>query len=70
MDFSPARQIVLGRLQLFPPASVQPSSVGDEYNNPLIQLTNAGYVVWNAPTIGSNVDADYLNQFCDGLPTN
>jgi hypothetical protein len=31
---------------------------------------NAGYKVWNAPIIGGNVDADYLNQFRDGVLAN
>ena len=29
---------------------------------------NAGGEVWNAPIIAGNVDEDYLNQFCDGVP--
>jgi hypothetical protein len=70
VDFSPVRKIVPGSPQPFPPSSVQPGSVGDKYYTPLIQLTNAGYEVWNAPIIGGNVDADYLNQFCDGVPAN
>jgi hypothetical protein len=70
VDFSPVRNIVPGKDAPFPPASVQPGSVGDKYYTPLIQLVNAGYEVWNAPIIGGNVDADYLNQFCDGVPAN
>ena len=49
VDFSPVRQIVPGDSSPFPPKSVQPGSVGDNFYTPLIQLTNAGYEVWNAP---------------------
>ena len=49
VDFSPVRNIVPGNSQPFPPALVQPGSVGDDKYTPLIQLTNAGYEVWNAP---------------------
>jgi hypothetical protein len=70
VDFSPVRKIVPGSPRPFPPASVQPGSVGDKYYTPFIQLTNGGYEVWNAPIIGGNVDVDYLNQFCDGVPAN
>jgi hypothetical protein len=70
VDFSPVRNIVPGKTAPFPPESVQPGSVGDKYYTPLIQLINAGYEVWNAPIIAGNVDEDYLNQFCDGVPAN
>ena len=49
VDFSPVRNIVPGDSSPFPPKSVQPGSVGDSLYTPLIQLTNAGYEVWNAP---------------------
>ncbi|OQV09875.1 hypothetical protein CLAIMM_13953 [Cladophialophora immunda] len=68
VDFSPVRKIVPGNPSPFPPQSVQPGSVGDSFYTPLIQLTNAGYEVWNAPIVAGNVDEDYLNQFCDGIP--
>jgi hypothetical protein len=61
VDFAPVRKIVPGSPQPFPPASVHPGSVGDRYYTSLIQLTNGGYEVWNAPIIGGNIDADYLN---------
>ncbi|OCT52690.1 hypothetical protein CLCR_10077 [Cladophialophora carrionii] len=70
VDFSPVRNIVPGDASPFPPKSVQPGSVGDQYYTPLIQLTNAGYEVYNAPIIAGDVDEDYLNQFCDGIPDN
>ena len=49
VDFSPVRNIVPGSPQPFPPAHIQPGSVGDDNYTPLIQLTNAGSEVWNAP---------------------
>jgi len=49
VDFSPVRNIVPGDSSPFPPKSVQPGSVGDEYYTPLIQLMNAGSEVYNAP---------------------
>jgi hypothetical protein len=70
VDFSPIRSIVPGSPEPFPPKSVQPGSVGDEFYTPLVQLMNAGLEVWNAPIIAGNVDEDYLNQFCDGIPQN
>lgn len=49
IDFSPVRSIVPGDTSPFPPKSVQPGSQGDSLYTPLVQLTNAGYEVWNAP---------------------
>lgn len=54
VDFSPVRSIVPGDSSPFPPKSVQPGSVGDDNYTPLIQITNAGYEVWNAPVSQSN----------------
>lgn len=69
VDFSPKRVVVPGNGTFaFPPAQYQPGQVGDMYYTPLIQLMNAGGEVWNAPIIAGNLDEDYLNQFCDGVP--
>lgn len=68
VDFSPVRRLVPGNSTPFPPASVQPGSVGDAEYTPLIQIMNAGYEVWNAPIVAGQVDDKYLNQFCDGVP--
>ncbi|KAI9880841.1 MAG: hypothetical protein M1830_010436 [Pleopsidium flavum] len=68
VDFSPVRHLVPGNSTPFPPASVQPGSVGDGEYTPLLQLKNAGYEVWNAPIVAGDVDDNYLNQFCDGVP--
>ncbi|KAG4432202.1 hypothetical protein IFR05_012325 [Cadophora sp. M221] len=70
VDFSPVRKILPGKDAPFPPESVQPGSVGDAEYTPLIQITNAGGEVWNAPIIAGDVDEYYLNQFCNGVPKN
>ena len=70
VDFSPKWKIVPGSPEPFPPAVNQPGSVGDANYTPLIQLTNAGGHVWNAPIIAGDVTDDYLNQFCNGIPAN
>ncbi|KAK3621122.1 hypothetical protein LTR56_022986 [Elasticomyces elasticus] len=68
VDFSPVRNIIPGHPSPFPPNHVQPGSVGDEFYTPLIQLTNGGGEIWNAPIIAGDVTEEYLNQFCDGIP--
>ena len=69
VDFSPEHIITPGESpDYFPPAEAQPGSVGDENYSPLVVIENAGGHVYNAPTIASDVDADTLNQFCDGSP--
>ncbi len=70
VDFSPVRNIVPGAAAPFPPKLVQPGSVGDANYTPLIQLMNAGGEVWNAPIVAGDCSADYLNQFCNGVPMN
>ena len=69
VDFSPVRKVVPGTGQFaFPPADYHAGSVGDANYTPLIHLTNGGGEVWNAPIIAGDLDEDYLNQFCDGVP--
>jgi hypothetical protein len=68
VDFSPVRSIVPGSPEAFPPKSFQPGSVGDKNYSPLIENSNAGGEIWNAPIIAFDVDEDYLNQFCNGVP--
>ena len=70
VDFTPVRNIVPGDAAPFPPKSVQPGSVGDSNYTPLIQLMNAGGEVWNAPIVAGDCSDVYLNQFCNGVPTN
>lgn len=68
VDFSPVRHLVPGSSAPFPPATADPGSVGDRFYSPLIQITNAGGEVWNAPIIAGNVTEQYLNRFCGGVP--
>ncbi|KAL7904853.1 hypothetical protein GGI35DRAFT_484069 [Trichoderma velutinum] len=68
VDFSPVRRLLPGSPQPFPPATADPGSIGDSFYTPLIQLTNAGGEVWNAPIIAGDVTEEYLNRFCDGIP--
>ncbi|KAK5681348.1 hypothetical protein LTR17_027489 [Elasticomyces elasticus] len=68
VDFSPVRDIIPGHPSPFPPSHVQPGSVGDRFYTPLIQLTNGGGEIWNAPIVAGDVTEQYLNQFCDGIP--
>jgi hypothetical protein len=70
VDFSPVRTIVPGSPEAFPPKSFQPGSVGDENYSPLVEISNAGGEIWNAPIIAFDVDEAYLNQFCNGVPDN
>lgn len=69
VDYSPVRKVVPNDGEFsFPPKMVQPGQVGDEWYTPLIRLANAGGEVWNAPIVAGDLDEEYLNQFCDGVP--
>jgi hypothetical protein len=62
VDFSPTRNIVPGPAgQEFPPKSSAPGAVGNKDYSPYVTLTNAGNVVYNAPMIAFNVDANQIN---------
>ena len=62
VDFSPTRNIVPGPAgQEFPPKSFAPGAVGDKNYSPYVTITNAGNVVYNAPMIAFNVDANQIN---------
>lgn len=69
VDFSLKRTIVPGDGEnAFPPKSATPGSVGDATYTPLIQITNAGGFIYNAPVVAFDVTADQLDAFCDGSP--
>ena len=69
VDFSPKRSVTPGDApNFFPPKQFQPSGVGDKDYTPLVQITNAGNHIYNAPVVAYNVSADMLNQFCNGNP--
>jgi hypothetical protein len=62
VDFSHTRNIVPGPAgQEFPPKSFAPGAVGDKNYSPYVTITNAGNVVYNAPMIAFNVDANQIN---------
>ncbi|CAL1242006.1 hypothetical protein [Candidatus Methylocalor cossyra] len=66
VDFSPARQVVPGPSDHpFPPQSAQAGSVGDRNYSPLVKVTNAGGIVFNAPIIAFGVDESEIH-FPDG----
>jgi hypothetical protein len=69
VDFSPELSLTPGEApNYFPPAAFQPGAIGDAGYSPLMKLTNAGGYIYNAPMVAYNVDADTLNQFCEGSP--
>ena len=69
VDFSPVHHVEPGAApNVFPPANVQPGSVGDDSYSPLVRITNAGGHIYNAPVIAFDVDADALQGFCSGAP--
>jgi hypothetical protein len=62
VDFSPQRRIVPGPPgQEFPPKSFTPGAVGDKNYSPYVTITNAGNVVYNAPMIAFDVDANEID---------
>lgn len=66
VDFSPERVVVPGEApNFFPPAEVQAGSIGDADYTPLVRVTNAGNVVYNATVVAFDVEADEI-EFPDG----
>jgi len=66
VDFSPERKVVPGAApNFFPPAEAKPGSVGDADYSPLVRVTNAGNVVYNATMVAFDVSADEI-EFPDG----
>jgi hypothetical protein len=62
VDFSPVRSITPGPAgHEFPPVAFQPGAIGDKDYSPLIQIVNAGGVVYNAPIVAFGVTADQIN---------
>jgi hypothetical protein len=70
VDFAPVWNLVPGDApNFFPPKEVQPGSVGDADYTPLFKTTNGNSnVIYNAPVVAYNIDAESLNVFCDGNP--
>lgn len=62
VDFTPVRSVVPGPAEHpFPPKSAQAGSVGDRNYSPLVRVTNAGGIVFNAPIIAFGVDEGEIN---------
>ena len=69
VDFSPIHKVTPGPApNVFPPAEVNPGSIGDDYYSPLVKIINAGGHVYNAPVIAFGTDADTLDKFCNSRP--
>lgn len=67
VDFSPDRSLTPGDApNHFPPKAFQPGSVGDDGYSPLVQITNAGGHIYNAPVVAQGVDEDTLDEMCGG----
>jgi hypothetical protein len=64
VDFSPDHSVTPGTgPNYFPPAAVQPGSVGDANYSPLAKIGN---YIYNAPMLAFDVDEAALNNFCQG----
>jgi hypothetical protein len=62
VDFKPVRNIVPGPAGAeFPPKSFAPGAVGDANYSPFVQITNAANVIYNAPMVAFDVDANQIN---------
>ena len=67
VDFAPERIVEPGDApNFFPPRNVQAGSIGDEDYTPIVKIENAGNHVYNAPMMAFDVDAETLDQFCEG----
>ena len=68
VDFAPEHSVVPGPDGAeFPPADVQPGSVGDNRYTPLVKIINGGGEIYNAPMIAYGSTADAISA-CDGDP--
>jgi hypothetical protein len=62
VDFSPVRSITAGpQGQEFPPAAFQAGAAGDVNYSPLVQIVNAGGVIYNAPIVAFGVSSNEIN---------
>ena len=64
VDFAPVLSVTPGAApNFFPPAAVQPGSVGDVDYSPLAKIGN---FIYNAPMVAFNASEATLNAMCDG----
>lgn len=62
VDFSPVRSVTPGpENQPFPPSAAIPGSIGDKNYSPLVKVTNAGDIVFNAPIVAFDVKESEIN---------
>lgn len=68
VDFSPERRVTAGPTnQPFPPSVAEPGSIGNRNYSPLVKILNGGGIIYNAPIIAFDVEADQIN-FPNGNP--
>lgn len=66
VDFSPERIVVPGEApNFFPPAEAQAGSKGDGFYTPVVKVTNAGNMVYNATVVAFDVSANEI-EFPNG----
>jgi len=62
VNFKPERKIIPGPAgHEFPPTFATPGSIGDANYGPLVQIVNAGNVIYNAPMVAFDVDANQIS---------
>src|SRR6266481_6159407 len=62
VNFAPNRAIVPGPSGAeFPPKSATPGAVGDANYGPFVRIVNAANVIYNAPMVAFDVDANQIN---------
>jgi hypothetical protein len=62
VNFAPTRNIVPGPPGAeFPPKSATPGSIGDANYSPYVRIVNAANVIYNAPMVAFDVDANQIN---------
>jgi hypothetical protein len=62
VNFAPKRNIVPGPAGAeFPPKSFAPGSIGDANYSPFVRIVNAANVIYNAPMVAFDVDANQIN---------
>jgi hypothetical protein len=66
VDFSPTQTLAKGEApKFFPPKVARAGSTGDSHYSPLVRVANRNGVVFNAPIVAFNVEAEKIS-FCDG----
>ncbi len=67
IDFAPEHKLVPGDApNFFPPKEFEPGSIGNENYSPLVRIENGGNVIYNAPIVAFNVEAEALDLYCGG----